>query len=209
MAESFDACVIGHLACDINTIGEIEYPPSPGGSAYYSTMVYCRLGLRTAVVTKVAERDRALLGALEGAGAAVFNLPSAATTTFRNIYPVADDPDVRIQRVDVQAGTIAVAAMPDIRARIWHIGPLSRADVELAMIGHCAALGGLVGIDLQGLTREVMAGAVRASRPAAELAHLSTLDVLKADDAEILTFTGAAAVAPAVARVRPPVPARF
>jgi sugar/nucleoside kinase (ribokinase family) len=202
MAESFDACVIGHLACDINTIGGIEYPPSPGGAAYYSTMVYCRLGLRTAVVTTVAERDRGLLGALETAGVTVFNLPGAATTTFRNIYPVADDPDVRIQRVDAQASTITIAALPEVRARIWHIGPLTKDDVELALTGHCATLGGLVGIDLQGLTREVVAGAVRASPPAAAMAHLRVLDVVKADDAEILTYTGAATVAAAVARVR-------
>jgi sugar/nucleoside kinase (ribokinase family) len=202
MAASFDACVIGHLACDINTIGDVEYPPSPGGAAYYSTMVYQRLGMRTAVVTTVAERDRQLLQALEDTGITVFNLPGAATTTFRNIYPVADDPDVRVQRVDAQAGTIAVAALPDVRARIWHLGPLTSDDVELAMIGHCARLGGLVGMDLQGLTRMVVGGEVRASRPARDMGHLRDLDVLKADDAEIMTYTAAATVAAGVPRVR-------
>jgi sugar/nucleoside kinase (ribokinase family) len=194
--------VIGHLACDINTVGATEYAPSPGGAAYYSTMVYCGLGLRAAVVTTVAERDRSLVRELEDAGVEVLNLPSATTTTFRNHYPVADDPDVRIQRVDARAGPIAVAALPDIRARIWQIGPLTSDDVELAMIGHCAGRGGLVGLDVQGLTRVVADGEVRPSVPASRMGDLSDLDVLKADDAEILTYTGAEAVQGAVARVR-------
>jgi sugar/nucleoside kinase (ribokinase family) len=202
MASTFDACVIGHVARDINTIGDTEHAPCPGGAAYYSTMVYRRLGLRAAVVTRVAARDRHLLQELEQAGVEVFNLPSQATTTFRNDYPSAADPDLRIQRVDACAGTIPVAALPDLRARIWQIGPLTADDVELAMISHCASRRGLVGLDVQGLTREVVAGRVRASAPAGRLDHLRDLDVLKADDEEILTYTGAPAVAEAVARTR-------
>jgi sugar/nucleoside kinase (ribokinase family) len=202
MAATFEACVIGHVARDINTIGEVEHAPSPGGAAYYSTMVYRGLGLRAAVVTRVAERDRGLLRELEDAGVEVLNLPSEVSTTFRNHYPSAADPDLRIQRVDARAGTIPVAALPDLSARIWQIGPLTAADVELAMISHCAARGGLVGLDVQGLTREVAGGEVRAAAPAASLDYLRDLDVLKADDEEILTYTGAPTVAAAVARVR-------
>ena len=202
MASSFDACVIGPVARDINTIGGTEYPPSPGGAAYYSAMVYRRLGMPAAVVTRMAERDQPLLRELTDAGVEVLNLPSAATTTFRNDYPSADDPDLRIQRVDARAGPIAVEALPDLRARIWQIGPLTDDDVELAMIGHCARLGGLVGLDVQGLTRVIVAGEVRASAPAGRIDYLRDLDVLKADDTEILTYTGADDVPAAVARVR-------
>lgn len=202
MASTFDACVIGHVARDINTIGGTQYEPSPGGAAYYATMVYRGLGLRTAVVTRVADRDQALLQELRDAGIAVFNLPSETTTTFRNDYPSAKDPDLRIQRVDARAGTIAVAALPDLHARIWQIGPLTRDDVELATVSHCAGRGGLVGLDVQGLTRAVAAGRVRAGPPAERLDHLRDLDVLKADDEEILTYTGAEDVPAAVAGMR-------
>jgi sugar/nucleoside kinase (ribokinase family) len=202
MPATFDACVIGHVACDINTVGDVEYAPSPGGAAYYSTMVYRGLGLRAAVVTKVAERDRHLLHELEDAGVEVFNLPSETTTTFRNDYPSAADPDLRIQRVDARAGTIPVAGLPDLRARIWQIGPLTADDVDLAVIRHCAGLGGLVGLDVQGLTREVVGGRVQKSAPAKVPNYLHDLDVLKADDEEILTYTGAPEVPKAVARVR-------
>ena len=201
MMETFDACVIGHVARDINTIRGVEHAPSPGGAAYYSTMVYCRLGMRAAVVTKVAVEDEPLLRELQDAGVAVFNLPSEATTTFRNVYPLSN-PDVRVQRVDARAGPIAAAALPDLRARIWQIGPLTKSDVDLAMIGRCAELGGLVGMDVQGLTREVVDGQVRASGPATHMNDLRDLDVLKADEEEILTYTGAESVEAAVALVR-------
>jgi sugar/nucleoside kinase (ribokinase family) len=202
MAASFDVCVIGHVARDINSIGGVEHEPSPGGAAYYSTMVYRRLGMQAAVVTRVAAQDGALLHELKDAGVAVFNLPSEVTTTFRNDYPSVDDPDLRIQRVAARAGPIAVAALPDVRARIWQIGPLTQSDVELAMIGHCAALGGLVGMDVQGLTRAVVDGKVQASAPRARLDDLRDLDVLKADEEEMLTYTGDATVEAAVRTVR-------
>ena len=201
MMETFDACVIGHVARDINTIRGVEHAPSPGGAAYYSTMVYCRLGMRAAVVTKVAIEDEPLLRELQDAGVAVFNLPSEATTTFRNVYPLSN-PDVRVQRVDARAGPIAAAALPDLRARIWQIGPLTKSDVDLSMIGRCAELGGLVGMDVQGLTREVVDGQVRASGPATHMDDLRDLDVFKADEEEILTYTGAESVEAAVALVR-------
>jgi sugar/nucleoside kinase (ribokinase family) len=201
MAASFDVCVIGHVARDINTIGGVEHEPSPGGAAYYSTIVYRRLGMRPAVVTRVAGRDEPLLQELKDAGVTVFNLPSEATTTFRNDYP-SGNPDQRAQRVDARAGPIAVAALPDLRARIWQIGPLTESDVELATIGHCAALGGLVGMDVQGLTRRIVDGEVRASAPRARSDDLRCLDVLKADEEEILTYTGDAGVETAVATVR-------
>ena len=100
-------------------------------------MVYRRLGMRAAVVTRVAEQDQPLLRELKEAGVTVFNLPSPVTTTFRNDYP-SDNPDLRVQRVDACAGPIAVAALPDVRAPIWQIGPLTQSDVELTMSGHCA-----------------------------------------------------------------------
>jgi sugar/nucleoside kinase (ribokinase family) len=201
MAVSFDVCVIGHVARDINAIGGIELQPSPGGAAYYSTMVYCRLGLRAAVVTLVAAPDAALLQELNDAAATVFNLPTEITTTFHNEYPVPHNLDLRVQRVDANAGTIAAAALPDLSARIWHIGPLTETDVELAMIGRCAERGGLVGMDVQGLTRVVIDGEVRARAPVERMDYLRQVDVLKADDAEILTYTGASGIEAAVARV--------
>jgi sugar/nucleoside kinase (ribokinase family) len=197
-----DVCVIGPVARDINAIGSTEYPPQPGGAAYYSTLVYMALGLRAAVVTRVAPADEtALLGELRAAGVEVFNLPSETTTTFHNLYD-PEMPDARRQRVDAIAPPIRVRDLPAIAARVWQIGPLTSECVEPDVIAHCAAQGGLVGLDVQGLTRRVVSGAVVAAQPASPLRQLRRLGVLKADDTELLTFTGMRNVAAAAAEVR-------
>jgi sugar/nucleoside kinase (ribokinase family) len=194
--------VIGPVARDINTIGGTAYKPRAGGAAYYSTMVYTHLGLRAAVLTKVAPRDEAtLLRELRAAGATVFNRPTATTTTFRNIYALGNA-DGRLQRVDARADRLSVADLPPIGARIWQIGPLTDGDIDPAIIARCAGAGGTVGMDVQGLTRRIVAGEVRASEPMGGADHLRHVDVLKADEEEILTYTGCASVDEAVARVR-------
>lgn len=194
--------MIGHVARDINTIGGTAYEPRPGGAAYYSTMVYAHLGLRAAVLTKVAARDEpSLLQELRAAGATVFNRPTATTTTFRNIYP-RENADARLQRVDSRADRLSVDDLPPVRAKIWQIGPLTDQDIDPAIIARCARAGGAVGMDVQGLTRRIVAGEVRPSDPLGGAAHLRHVDVLKADEEEILTCTGCASVDEAAARVR-------
>jgi sugar/nucleoside kinase (ribokinase family) len=197
----FDVCVIGPVARDSNAVGTRQLPPQPGGAACYSTMVYAALGLRAAVLTRVAAADEAaLLTELRDKGVAVFNLPTAVSTSFRNIYDPAD-PDARRQRVDAIADPIRVADLPPIAARIWQIGPLTRQEGDLGLIAACAQRGGLVAMDVQGFTREVVEGAVRPAPPAERLDELRHLDVLKADDAEILAYSGTAEIAAAAAKV--------
>ena len=78
---------------------------------------------------------------------------------------------------------------------------MTRQEGDLGLIAACAARGGLVAMDVQGFTREVVDGAVRPAPPAERLDQLRQLDVLKADDAEILAYSGAADVAAAAAKV--------
>ncbi len=198
----FDVCVIGPVARDINAVGTTSYPPQPGGAAYYSTMVYVALGLRAAVLTRVAPAEAAvLLGELRAKGVEVFNLPSRTTTSFRNLYDPAR-PDARQQRVDAVAAPIRVGDVGMVTARLWQIGPLTSRDVELGVIARCAAMGGLIGLDVQGLTRRIVAGAVEAARPARRLQELGRLDVLKADEAELRIHTGIKDLAAAAAKIR-------
>jgi sugar/nucleoside kinase (ribokinase family) len=164
--------------------------------------VYTHLGLRAAVLTKVAAADEpALLEELRAAGASVFNRPTATTTTFRNIYP-RENADARLQRVDARAEPLRPDDLPPIRAKIWQIGPLTDQDIDPAIIARCAGKGGAVGIDVQGLTRRIVAGEVRPSDPLRGAEHLRHVDVLKADEEEILIYTGCATVAEATASVR-------
>ena len=160
--ERFDACVVGHVVWDRNTIDGVALPPRPGGTAYYAALVYARLGLSTAVVTRVAAGDEEdLLGELRAAGVAVFNEPTPTTTNFHNIYPGAN-PDRRVQWADHVAAAIDGAAVPAIEAGVVHLGPLLRTDLGPGIAELCRRLGGTVAMDVQGLTRTVVDGRVLA-----------------------------------------------
>lgn len=199
----FDVCVVGHVVRDINTLGGIAQAPSPGGTAYYSAIVYASLGLETAVVTRVAPADEdALLGDLRAAGVTVFNLPAERTTVFRNVYD-PENPDLRKQYVDAEAGPIGVADLPaGLQTHAFHIGPLTTRDIDLAILEHCAVAGSLVALDAQGLTRAIVDGEVVPSREPVRSDILEDVDILQADDSEILIFTGAASIEEGANRAR-------
>jgi sugar/nucleoside kinase (ribokinase family) len=194
----FDACVIGHVVQDFNTIQGSESAPRPGGTAYYAAMAYRGLGLDTAVITSLAtEHESALLGELRDSGVEVFNLPSPATTVFHNSYD-PNDPDIRVQRVSAQAAPIDLAHMPQVPARIYHLGPLTQKDMDPEIPRACAETGTLVALDAQGLTRSVVNGRVVAAGYAHARHVLPNIRILKADADEILALTGRPSVIEAV-----------
>jgi sugar/nucleoside kinase (ribokinase family) len=199
---AYDVCVIGHVVCDRNVIGGVERPPAPGGAAYYASMAHLALGLKILVMTKVAPADEALLlGGLRAHGAQVVNLSTPSSSVFRNI-DAPERPSGRRQRVDAIAAPFGPDDVHDVRARIWQIGPLTKEDLGPELVTRCRAAGGLVGLDVQGLTRAVEGGEVHAHRPARAAEYARGLDVLKADEDEVAIFTGADDVAAAAEHAR-------
>ena len=195
---TFDVCVIGHVVWDRNFYGSLERKPQPGGVAYYAAMTYCRLGLRTAVVTKVAAKDdQSLLTELRSAGVEVFNLPTKSTTSFENHYS-ADNFDVRVQRIGSRAEVIRLTEMPDIQVETVHFGPLTPDDIELDVMVRGLSLCSTIALDAQGLVREVVDGAVVAKERVDHGHWLRFVDVLKVDSQELLIYAGLASPSNAI-----------
>ncbi|HEX6141703.1 MAG TPA: PfkB family carbohydrate kinase [Geminicoccaceae bacterium] len=192
-ASGFDVCVVGHVVLDRNVIDGVEHPPQPGGAAWYATVAYARLGLRAAVLTRVAAADEGLLlGGLWALGVTVVNLGAPRSTVFRNIDSTAPGAR-RAQRVDQQAPPIGPADLRRLEALVWHLGPLRHDDLDDGLAAACLGRGGRVALDVQGLIRRVEGGRVEPRPPRAS-GDLGAIHVLKADEAEILTFTGAGEV---------------
>jgi len=188
----FDVCVIGPIVWDRNFLGNIERRPQPGGVAYYASMTYCRLGLSTAVVTKVATNDEwALLRELRSNGVEVFNLPTNTTTTFENHYSV-DNFDVRVQRIGSCAEIIRMTEFPNIQANTIHFGPLTPDDIELNIMVPKFSAFATIALDAQGLVRETIDGAVVAKEKVDHGQWLRFVDVLKVDTQELLIYAGSA-----------------
>ena len=194
----FDVCVIGPVVWDRNFYGNLERKPQPGGVTYYASMTYCRLGLSTAVVTKVAANDEwALLRELRSNGVEVFNLPTKTTATFENHYS-ADNFDVRVQRVGSRAEVIRLTEFPEIRANTVHFGPLTPDDIELDIMVPGLSPFSTIALDAQGLVREIVDGAVVAKERVDHGHWLRFVDVLKVDNQELLIYAGSASPSNAV-----------
>ena len=197
----FDVCVVGPVVWDRNSYGDLERGPVPGGVAYYASMTYRRLGLNTAVITKVAAVDeRELLGDLRSIGVKVVNLPTQTTTVFKNYY-APDNADVRIQRVGSLADTIKLSEMPEIRTKAVHFGPLTPEDIEPEVMARCFPTGTTIALDAQGLTREIVDGKVMAKESVNYGDYLRSVDVLKLDRQEFLIFSGSPSLSEGVERV--------
>ncbi len=185
-----DICIVGHVTRDVVRRGDRPAKTLPGGVAHYAGVALASLGLDTAVVTKLAEQDAgALLGPLAAAGATVIRHASPATTRFENAYR---GPGLarRHQRVDAVAAPFAPGDLGEVRARMFHLGPLTAGDMSVAFLDAVAARAGRVSLDLQGFTRRLAAGAVRRVDWAEKTRGLARVGLVKADLEEARALTG-------------------
>ncbi|SDG44878.1 Sugar or nucleoside kinase, ribokinase family [Limimonas halophila] len=158
----------------------------PGGSAFYAAAVHARLGLTTALLTQVAARDRReLLAPLDGLGIRFLVRPAHATTRFTNTLTEAG----REQAVPRLAPPLKPEAFEQLAAAAIQLGPLTRDDIPPATVTAARERCTWLALDVQGLTRRVAAGRVRACRGVSAEA-LARADILKADAAEARLVTG-------------------
>lgn len=186
--ERTDVCVIGHVCRDTIRIGD-RTRAQVGGTAYYCALALCRLGRRVAVVTKLAAADRPeLLRELRSAGVTVSAFESPRTTHFENLYREGD-PDSRGQRVSEVASPFEESDLGELRARVFHLGPLTNRDMDVEFLRAVSARGE-VSLDVQGLLRRVEAGAVVPENWAEREAGLAWVDIVKADRGEARLLSG-------------------
>ena len=185
-----DFQVVGHVTRDRIRIGD-AVRRQPGGAAWYAGLALHRLGGTAAVLTKTAPADRtALLGDFERAGIDVTWRPSAATTTFENVYPDADL-ERREQTVPAVADPFVVEDLAGVRAPVLLLGPLTAGDMPLPFL-RAAADRGAVCLDAQGMVRRVIEGRIVHEPWPERDAGLGAVAFLKADADEAAVLTGEA-----------------
>lgn len=185
----YDVCVIGHVTKDLIKIHGMTRE-MPGGTAYFTGMALRSLGLNVAVITKVAAGDeRALLEPLAMSKVQLFVGHSKFTTTFENIY-VSPDWNDRIQKVKAVGDPFFPEDLGKISASVFHLGPLTPAEMRPEFIEEVARLGGLVSLDAQGLTRGIEGETVVPRDWRSKEQGLAHVDILKADDSEATLLSG-------------------
>ena len=188
-AKKFDVCTIGHVTWD-NIVSPTVRTRIPGGTAYYSAVALAHLGLETAVVTRLAAKDRdALVRPLEDLGVRVFDFESDETTFFENVYG-SDAHGTRTQKVQALADGFVPEHVEGLSARIFLLGPLTNREMPLSFFRCVKRADTLVAVDVQGMLRSVSGHAVEAVAWGDRVEALSYIDVLKADAAEARLLTG-------------------
>lgn len=180
----YDVCVIGHITRDVIWIKDRQNE-MPGGVAYYFSTALRSLGCSVCLITKLAEKDKGLLTNLVKNDIDVLYNRSEQTMSFVNTY--AGDWNSRTQSVKHVAESFTPEDIPDVSARIFHLGPLTGEDIPLEIL-RVLSKRSRISLDAQGFLRKVQKGEIENVDWPGKHEGLTYVDILKVDstEAEIL-----------------------
>lgn len=185
---SFDIAFIGNYTKDIiiTTAGTRYFD---GGAVNYAAHAAVRLGMKTAVITHLAEEDKRMIDGLCAAGVVCFPRYTQHSTNITLEYPSAD-PDIRNLSITHVADPLQPSELDPINAAWVVVGSSLRGEVGLDVIKKAKAAGCKIGLDVQGFVR-VLRGQDLRYEPWDEMAEiLSHVDILKSDAVEAEFLTG-------------------
>ncbi len=184
----YDIVFVGHYTKDI-----IVYPhltrTVDGGAFNYGANVAVRMGLRTAVVTRLAREDWHVVAGLERLGVTVFARPTPASTLLRLTYPTANLDERTIEPLS-SAGPFTVEEVADLQAKAFAIGASVRGEVPTEVVDALAAKGGILALDVQGFIRVVRDATLTYDDWPGKESILRHVTVLKTDAVEARLLTG-------------------
>jgi sugar/nucleoside kinase (ribokinase family) len=185
---AFDIAYVGHYTKDT-----IVYPETmrtvDGGAFYHGCNVIARMGLRAAVVTRLAREDWHVVEELERLGVNVFARATPASTCLRLIYPTANL-DERTIELTSSAGAFTVDEIANVDARAFIIGASVRGEVPYDVVDALVAKGAILVLDVQGFMRIIRDGTLVSDGWLDKASILSRVDILKTDAIEARSLTG-------------------
>ena len=184
----FDIAFLGHYTKDTIVLPH-ETKTVRGGAFYYGAHVVVKMGLRAAVITRLAEEDFGVVEDLSQMGVEVFATPTAQSTNLRLVYPTQDLDHRSVYNVGF-AGPFTPAEVAPVQACTFHIGASVRGEVPPEVIEALAQKETRISLDVQGFIRVNRGGElVHEDWPEAAQV-LGLVDVVKADSVEAEVLTG-------------------
>ena len=186
---TFDIAFVGHYTKDT-----IVYPnltrTVDGGAYFYGANVAARMGLRVAVVTRLAREDWRAVEKLERLGVTMLAHETPQSTLLRLIYPTSNL-DERTIELTSWAGPFSVDDVADVQARAYAIVASSvRGEMPTEVVETLAARGALIALDVQGFIRVLRHGALTLDEWPGKEDVLKHVTVLKTDAVEAKLLTG-------------------
>lgn len=186
-AREFDIVLAGPVSLDVIRVGD-KTETVLGGGVWYALFPLATMGLKVALVTRLARSDFPLLAEAKTAGAVLFPVEAFESTSIENVY---GDESMETRTCTVLSSSAALLPedLPDLQARVFYGGALIRGDVPLETLRHMAKRGPTV-VDLQGYLR-YREGDSMPTGPYDGLPEVVALShYLKADLAEARVATG-------------------
>jgi sugar/nucleoside kinase (ribokinase family) len=185
----FDIAFVGHYTKDT-----IVYPNATrvvdGGAYFYGANVAARMGLRVAVVTRLARQDWGAVEKLERLGVTMLAHATPSSTCLRLIYPTANLDERTIEQTS-WAGPFTVDDVAGVQARAYAIVASSvRGEMPTEVVEALAARGAIIALDVQGFIRVLHNGALALDDWPGKEAVLRHVTVLKTDAVEAKLLTG-------------------
>ncbi len=186
-----DLTVVGHLSRDLVITPTFRREVLGGGPAY--AMLGPAVGTSgTAVVTKVGldfeeEYTRALRSS--GLDLSGMTIEGPHTTRFVNEY---DASGRRLQRLEAVAPPVRPTDLTDrhLSASCVHFCPITAHEVSVTCLRRARRSGALVSLDVQGFVRTAHGRSVVYGQWPHREEYLPLVDVVKADEDELLLSTG-------------------
>jgi sugar/nucleoside kinase (ribokinase family) len=182
-----DIMMIGHFARDILVIDD-QVENALGGGVYYGGIALQRMGVHTAIVTRLNPDDFSYLEELNEVGAQVFAVPAPETSGIKNLYD-SEDMERRVCIPLGFAGPFHAADIPHIEVGIIAIVPIIAGEVSLQLLKSLAGRGP-VALDVQGFVRVRENGQLVFKQWVEMEEGLSHVTYLKVDRAEAELLTG-------------------
>jgi sugar/nucleoside kinase (ribokinase family) len=189
-AQAFDIAFVGHYTKD-TIISPSGKRLVDGGACNYGANVSVRMGLRTAVVTRLAQEDFHVVERLRQVGVTVLARVTAQSTCLRLVYPTTNV-DQRTIYVSSSAGPFTPQEVRSIEARAFCIGASMRDEVGVDVVRELAAKPALLAADIQSFLRVNQDGQLVATEWPGKERILALVDVLKTDAVEAELLTGSA-----------------
>lgn len=188
MQTNYDVLYIGNYTKDtIITPAGTKYVD--GGAVNYAAHAAAHLGVKVAVVTRLAKEDDRVVQAFTQDGIDCFATYTPQSTLMKLEYPTTD-PDIRTLTVAGTAGSITAADVEPLSAKAAVIGSSLRGEVGLDVISSLEAKNMVVAADMQGFVR-VLRGSELKYEPWTEMADtLSHVNIVKSDMVEAEFLTG-------------------
>jgi sugar/nucleoside kinase (ribokinase family) len=186
--EIYDVVCIGNYTKDtIITPAGTRYVD--GGGMRYAAYAAACLGLKAAVVTRLAREDIHVVAKFWLAGIDCYPTYAPYSTLMQLEYPTLD-PDIRTLTVRETAGTITVEAVQNLEMKAAVINSSLRGEVGLDVIRKLKEKGITLAADMQGFVRVLRGQELKYEAWPEMQETLAYLDILKSDAVEAESLTG-------------------